>query len=208
MPCGRTTRCVSICNISPHGVTRCCGLRCRRPPSQDEWRTEADLGDAGAAALHVWVHHVRNRMLLPLRGDCNLITGGPPCQSVSGNNRNALCAPPPPHTHRLEWAFPMEHQAQGRRCDHPCFAGRTPARDSCLVSGGEINSERREPEGSLPASPNPARDWSVCSRGPLPSVRQPTARIAHSQFLALLLNCYFFLLSRNRSVRRGLLHSP
>lgn len=44
-------------------------------------------------ALHAWVHYVRARMLLPLRGDCNVITGGPPCQSVSGNNRNALCAP-------------------------------------------------------------------------------------------------------------------
>lgn len=51
------------------------------------------MGDSGAQALHKWVHHVRDRLLLPIRGDCNLITGGPPCQSVSGNNRNALCAP-------------------------------------------------------------------------------------------------------------------
>eukprot|EP00892_Ulva_mutabilis_P000901 jgi/Ulvmu1/10811/UM069_0047.1 len=61
-----------------------------RPPSQDEWRSEADMGEAGGLALHAWVHYVRARMLLPLRGDCNIITGGPPCQSVSGNNRNAL----------------------------------------------------------------------------------------------------------------------
>ena len=54
-------------------------------------------------ALRDWVAHVRKHSLLPLPGMCTVLTGGPPCQSISGHNlkrtlvdilkdkRNRLC---------------------------------------------------------------------------------------------------------------------
>ena len=85
----------AVKQLSSFVAEKDCYLRFRvrykgRSARMDRWLSEAEVVSVAPQVMYEWVHHYQAQGYLPLQHEVNIIAGGPPCQSVSGNNRQAM----------------------------------------------------------------------------------------------------------------------